>query len=293
MPRLPRILYAVPQLPHVHLEIAEAIQTLAAPEEKARALTADRHGVSKLDPDLVKRYAHEISRELLPLVRSNFRGGRVGKAAVDDPKHPGWPAGTPGGKGGQFRPKDDASNATDRANAAPEGKNNERRRFGPAPEIPKEKPSTEQAINAFLKAAAYWVFDAMLAGEPVGDFILALEAVAWLHQYLPLIRAYLEPPKTWQELQQNALSSKPGNDIHHPVERTSARQDGFPWTLVDAAANRLSISRLRHWLLNGWYSTRNEDFGAVSPRDYLRRKSWQERLRIGRDAMIQFKILKP
>jgi hypothetical protein len=27
------------------------------------------------------------------------------KASSDDPKHPGWPAGTPGGKGGQFRPK--------------------------------------------------------------------------------------------------------------------------------------------------------------------------------------------
>jgi len=28
MPRLPRILYAVPRLPHAHLEIAKAIQTL-------------------------------------------------------------------------------------------------------------------------------------------------------------------------------------------------------------------------------------------------------------------------
>ena len=28
------------------------------------------------------------------------------KAAADDPKHPGWPAGTPDGRGGQFRPKD-------------------------------------------------------------------------------------------------------------------------------------------------------------------------------------------
>ena len=28
------------------------------------------------------------------------------KASPDDPEHPGWPAGTPGGKGGQFRPKD-------------------------------------------------------------------------------------------------------------------------------------------------------------------------------------------
>src|ERR1700733_4103762 len=29
----------------------------------------------------------------------------MAKAAVDDPKHPGWPKGTPEGKGGQFRPK--------------------------------------------------------------------------------------------------------------------------------------------------------------------------------------------
>jgi hypothetical protein len=28
------------------------------------------------------------------------------KAAADDPEHPGWPAGTPDSKGGQFRPKD-------------------------------------------------------------------------------------------------------------------------------------------------------------------------------------------
>jgi hypothetical protein len=28
------------------------------------------------------------------------------KAGVDDPEHPGWPAGTPGGRGGKFRPND-------------------------------------------------------------------------------------------------------------------------------------------------------------------------------------------
>jgi hypothetical protein len=30
----------------------------------------------------------------------------IRKASPDDPKHPGWPAGTPGGRGGKFRPKD-------------------------------------------------------------------------------------------------------------------------------------------------------------------------------------------
>ena len=32
----------------------------------------------------------------------------IHKASPDDPKHPGWPAGTPGGLGGKFRPKTDA-----------------------------------------------------------------------------------------------------------------------------------------------------------------------------------------
>lgn len=38
-------------------------------------------------------------------------GESVAKASPDDPKHPGWPAGTPGGVGGEFRPKDGAAPA--------------------------------------------------------------------------------------------------------------------------------------------------------------------------------------
>ncbi|MGA8080142.1 MAG: hypothetical protein WB868_22415 [Xanthobacteraceae bacterium] len=43
MTRLPRILYAVPPLPHVHLEIAKAIQALAASNDRAlRSMTDSR-----------------------------------------------------------------------------------------------------------------------------------------------------------------------------------------------------------------------------------------------------------
>ena len=75
MTRLPRILYAVPQLPHVHLEIAKAIQTLWGKENERAA------------------------------------NGSVTKAAVGDPEHPGWPAHAPDGMGGEFRPKDGAFNS--------------------------------------------------------------------------------------------------------------------------------------------------------------------------------------
>ena len=39
----------------------------------------------------------------------------LGKARPDDSEHPGWPAGTPGGRGGKFRPKDDATNEGENA----------------------------------------------------------------------------------------------------------------------------------------------------------------------------------
>lgn len=41
--------------------------------------------------------------------RRNPKNRRLGKARADDPKHPGWPEGTPGGRGGKFRPKDAAA----------------------------------------------------------------------------------------------------------------------------------------------------------------------------------------
>lgn len=38
----------------------------------------------------------------------------LAKAAADDPEHPGWPKGAPGGKGGQFRPKEQTGAAAQR-----------------------------------------------------------------------------------------------------------------------------------------------------------------------------------
>jgi hypothetical protein len=86
---LPRILCAVPQALHVRFEIAKAIQTLAAPEQECERQPIEALSI-ELDSELIKECARESTA----------------KAAVDDPKHPGWPAHTPEGKGGEFRPKD-------------------------------------------------------------------------------------------------------------------------------------------------------------------------------------------
>jgi hypothetical protein len=62
-------------------------------------------------PDLPDRTARDDMEAEDNLIKSsNCESGlpprEIHKASPDDPKHPGWPSGTEGGIGGEFRPKD-------------------------------------------------------------------------------------------------------------------------------------------------------------------------------------------
>jgi hypothetical protein len=62
-------------------------------------------------PDLLNRAARESMEAediLIKFADRNpaLQSREIHKASPDDPKHPGWPAGTEGGLGGKFRPKD-------------------------------------------------------------------------------------------------------------------------------------------------------------------------------------------
>jgi hypothetical protein len=50
---------------------------------------------------------------------------------------------------------------------------------------------------------------------------------------------------------------------------------------------------LKHYQITGWYGTPNPEYGWLSPREYLSDKNWDERLKVGRDAMVLFGVLKP
>ena len=60
-------------------------------------------------PDLPDRSARDgLEAEDILLKYADADPRDIYKASPDDRKHPGWPAGTPGGRGGKFRPKTDA-----------------------------------------------------------------------------------------------------------------------------------------------------------------------------------------
>ena len=56
---------------------------------------------------------------------------------------------------------------------------------------------------------------------------------------------------------------------------------------------KVRIPRLKHEDITAWFMTLNDDFGGLSPRQYLRGKSWDERRRVGLHALRLYGVLKP
>jgi hypothetical protein len=301
---LPRTLSTVPQTLEKHQEVMGALRALAAQDEERNRRRQAEIAVLRRELGDIARELRAAAREWPLLVRLELRKSGF------NPDEPRVPAGNPDGgewttEDGSDPPGDQpvASDATPDNNWIPGaqyaandppgiGHNQDPPLEGP-PEIPPEVPATAQAIYTFLTAAAYWLQEAALAGEPIGDFPLALEAASWLSKYLPYIYAYLHPPETLEELQQDALNPQVGYNIHHIVEQTSAAQDGFPPSMIDAPENQVRIPTFVHWQISAWYSTPNSEFGGLSPRDYLRGKSWDERWRVGIYALRLFGVLAP
>jgi hypothetical protein len=104
--------------------------------------------------------------------------------------------------------------------------------------------------------------------------------------------AYFDEPKTLEELEQAAKEPKTGYDIHHIVEQTPGRRDGYPETWINSPENTVRIPRFKHWEINRWYSKGNDEFGGLSPREYLRGKTWKERYDMGLRALRAAGVLK-
>lgn len=65
---------------------------------------------------------------------------------------------------------------------------------------------------------------------------------------------------------------------------------------VSAQLYRLNLllrARVVEAELRGWYMMKLEAYDWRSPRNYLRGMSWEERTRVGRDALIKFGVMKP
>jgi len=200
------------------------------------------------------------------------------KADPNDPKHPGYPAGAPDGKGGQFRPKADAETGRDSINS-------DQIVRGALNHIAARlvKEIVADIIAGVLGAALGPEVPLAETAKLIADVGYATYEVAQV--LAPYVRAYFDKPKTMQELRDAAKTRRAGYDMHHVIEQATASPDGSEDEIIDGSDNFVSIPTLKHWELNGWYETRDNAYGGLTPREYLKGKSLAERLRVGQEGL--------
>jgi hypothetical protein len=151
------------------------------------------------------------------------------------------------------------------------------------PLVPKQRPLSEDERNVAARELARWII------KNLGH---VAEGARSLDDYVASINAYLDPPKGLQELRDAVSTSEKGYEIHHIVEQTPAEKDKIPRSMIDAPENLVRIPRYKHWEITAWYQKKNDAYGGVSPRDYLRGKDWDERMKVGLKALMDHGVLK-
>ncbi len=61
---------------------------------------------------------------------------------------------------------------------------------------------------------------------------------AWLYDKYPYIKAYLDEPKSLEELQRDVGKREKAYEVHHIVEQTAAERDGHSREEIDAGESR-------------------------------------------------------
>ena len=80
---------------------------------------------------------------------------------------------------------------------------------------------------------------------------------------------------------------------HHRMEQNVSKRRKMTQAEIDAPGNRVRIPILKHYQITRWYRTPNSEYGGRTPRQYLADKPPEEHERVGRRALIRFKVLKP
>lgn len=201
-----------------------------------------------------------------------------------NPDQPRVPAGNP--DGGQWTGSDGSSQGS-RSGVGGNG--------GPPldpEESPKQPPKEKTSRIKIAKALAKRIAQQLLRrAGPIGALITAIE-LAENYSEMPSVTSYQDSPKTLSELQQNAGQRRPGYEDHHIVEQGAGDREGFSRSQIDGADNVVNVPKYKHHEITGWYNTKNPDYGGLTPRQYLRGKSWDEQVQVGHFAMRKFGVLK-
>lgn len=231
---------------------------------------------------------------------------RVHKASPDDPKHPGWPAGTEGGRGGQFRPKD-ASELTQKVKSliarralrtgllaalriGLEGLGN----LIPGVDVAADVAivaDTALTVAEFRKLAV----DAAAALDFVNDGPHSLEDLQAASNGYEEFSSYDEFYKAELSVELLAKRFGPAGDgqqYHHIVTQGGANADNISAEQLQNTDNIIRLPTLLHEAVNAEYSKLLQDDTGMTMYQWLQTQSYEIQREEGLKILRRLNILK-
>lgn len=243
------------------------------------------------------------------------------KASPDDPRHPGYPAGEPDGKGGQFRPKNElpAPGVTFAAPSVTGGKAGRLAQRRAVRSTLRRVLSAKRLLRILGENAAAALteeipgLDVLMTGVAIEDDLALLkelkDAVTGTDAALDLAEAGAVDLESLRvsgddlsfdsyeafrkiEVEKQFGSAGENIDYHHIVEQ-GPNAGSIPQTDLQSTGNIIRLPKLLHEEVSSWYSTpQMTEEGLQTPRQYLRGKSFEFQRNYGLDALRTMGIIK-
>jgi len=195
---------------------------------------------------------------------------------------------------GHNRAPDDGASASSEAESAPKPSAPTANSDQPFT-LPVERPPGDGAVAQWGQRAADEIRKALANNDTkrLAEIADALAHAEWIKGQLDNIIAAQDSPRILDDLIEGAQEKGPrqGYDNHHIIEQGPQNGD-VPPDIIEAPHNVVRIPRYRHWQINKYYRQPQEECGGLTPRDYLRSKSVQERYAFGLGVLRKFGVLK-
>ncbi|HLZ66983.1 MAG TPA: hypothetical protein VKQ29_12180 [Aliidongia sp.] len=234
----------------------------------------------------------------------------------DPEQHPRWPSGQ--SDGGRFRSFDgDASDVVPRHPllqlvSDETGPGIGHKGVPPLdeegiPKLPTDRPPTPRELNARGRVVTNRLGPQVNSGvktkaQALGEFAQESGVGDWLGTQVGRFLSSLDGPKSLDDLVAAEKNNDPprsvGYETHHIVEihrnpdDPLANSNNFTPEQLESDTNKVRIPYYRHRAISDFYSTRNEKLGDLTPREYLRGKSWDEQYKFGLNVMRKFEVMK-
>jgi hypothetical protein len=236
----------------------------------------------------------------------------IGKASPEDPEHPGWPAKSPDGEGGEYRPK----NASDS-----QAENQDRVQRLQARRGFRAALKRVLSFKRLLRLGAEGASEAIPGAEVVGTISLIQDLTSLgreLAEEAKNVDAAIEfgekGAHTIEEMSVGGLNEEAfssfrafkkidlvkrfgpagdGYEYHHIVEQ-GPNEGKIPSEKLNSTSNIIRIPKLLHEEITSIYSSKNAlNTGNLSTREIMRSQSFEQQRELGLEILRRMGVLAP